>query len=190
MVRHAESVPPGPGFEDEFTRPLSPNGLEQAERLADELAEWSPAQLVSSPYRRAIQTLEPYAKRAGRAIAIEPEFREHRMAPTSLTNWREVLRRQWQDFSFALEGGESMAESQARGLAVVTRLAQEPGVCAIAGHGTTMSLVLHAVTGAFGFTEHLAMPNPAIYALELVQGRLVLLESAAIPSKATRSPGG
>lgn len=165
LVRHAESIPPGPGFEDEFTRPLSDAGFRQAEQLAARLAGWRPDRLVASPYRRAIQTLEPFSRVSGLEITIDPEFREHRMAPTSIPNWKVVLQQQWNDFDFALPEGETLKESLRRGQLVLDRWRQLSGVTVLAGHGTTIALLLNTMDESFSFESHLAMPNPAVYIL-------------------------
>lgn len=176
LVRHAESVPPGPGFEDEFSRPLSEEGFRQAIDLASRLEQWRPTKLCSSPYLRAIQTLRPFAERSGLEIVIDSEFREHRMCSSPISHWREVLAGQWADFAHVYEDGESMEASQARGLTVVRRWLPAEGVVALAGHGTTISLVLNSIDPTFRFEEHLAMPNPAVYGITGSVDRLELAQ--------------
>ncbi|MFJ2028774.1 NUDIX domain-containing protein [Streptosporangium sp. NPDC087985] len=68
LVRHgvAGSRQEWKGDDDE--RPLDENGAIQAEVLADVLSGYHPTELLSSPSRRCVQTLEPYAGRAGLEI--------------------------------------------------------------------------------------------------------------------------
>ncbi|MBG0814945.1 NUDIX hydrolase [Planomonospora sp. ID82291] len=61
---------------DDDLRPLDGTGRAQAERLADALAGYRPAELVSSPSLRCVQTLEPYAARAGLRVRREPLLSE------------------------------------------------------------------------------------------------------------------
>ncbi|MBB2913348.1 8-oxo-dGTP diphosphatase [Streptosporangium becharense] len=67
------------GPDDE--RPLDETGRRQAGVLADVLDAFRPAELVSSPSRRCVQTLEPYAGRAGLGVRLEPPLSETRYDP-------------------------------------------------------------------------------------------------------------
>ena len=167
IVRHAESMAPGPGMEDEYTRPLTTNGFDQAQQLVSELEVIAPEALFSSPYLRAIQTLEPYGISAGLSVSTDEEFREHCMAAGPIANWREVLRDQWSDFDLVPPGGESFHSTIGRGRSVVDRLSQLSfETNALAGHGTIITLVLHSIDPSIGLDFHLTMPNPAIYVID------------------------
>ncbi|MEV3963724.1 histidine phosphatase family protein [Nocardia sp. NPDC050193] len=63
LVRHAQSVPPTPNGPNEYQRPLTETGMAQANQLAGSLADLDPGVVISSPYLRAVQTLEPAARR-------------------------------------------------------------------------------------------------------------------------------
>jgi broad specificity phosphatase PhoE len=71
VVRHAEPVAAtidGPG---EALRPLTERGRRQAEELAGELCAARPHTIVSSPYRRAVDTVQP----GGRPACGAPDCR-------------------------------------------------------------------------------------------------------------------
>jgi probable phosphoglycerate mutase len=55
---------------------LAPDGREQAARAAAWLRWESPAALVSSPYRRAVETAEPIAAACGVALEVDESLRE------------------------------------------------------------------------------------------------------------------
>lgn len=76
LVRHgvAGSRQEWEGDDDE--RPLDEIGRTQAEVLAEALAGYRPVELVSSPSRRCVQTLEPYAEGAGLEIRRERTLSE------------------------------------------------------------------------------------------------------------------
>ena len=65
LVRHAEAVPSGtPGWEErDDDRPLTDDGRQAAEELADELEPFVITGVYCSPYRRAIETVTPTAQR-------------------------------------------------------------------------------------------------------------------------------
>src|SRR5690348_15225641 len=76
LVRHARSVPPTADGPDEFTRPLTPDGLRQALDLVAALTEPRPVAVWSSPYRRAIQTVQPAADALGLPVRPLGALRE------------------------------------------------------------------------------------------------------------------
>ncbi|GGS90685.1 NUDIX hydrolase [Planobispora rosea] len=76
LVRHGVAGSRQEWQGDDDLRPLDETGLAQAGVLADALAGYRPVELVSSPSRRCVQTLEPYAGRAGLTIRHEPLLSE------------------------------------------------------------------------------------------------------------------
>jgi 8-oxo-dGTP diphosphatase len=62
LVRHAKAGSRGDWSEADNDRPLSKNGRRQAEAIAKRLAKKSPAALLTSPFLRCRQTLEPLAR--------------------------------------------------------------------------------------------------------------------------------
>lgn len=77
LVRHALAGNRQDWKGDDDDRPLDGHGREQSEVLASVLAAFRPAELVSSPSRRCVQTLEPYAERAGLPIRLESVLSEN-----------------------------------------------------------------------------------------------------------------
>ena len=72
LLRHGLSSPAGSG--GDRLRELSEQGVEDLRALAERLAaeRWAPARILSSPYRRALQTAMLVAKGAAAAAAVEP----------------------------------------------------------------------------------------------------------------------
>lgn len=169
LVRHAEAVPVGSPDHQEDERPLTQAGRDAAEALADQLDNVSLSSVYSSPYARAVQTVEPAAARHDRRVLILEDLRERRLTATSLPNWREHLELAWQDHDYALEGCESGRAAQRRGLGVLNLLRvrhPDGGRLLVGSHGNLISLMLHALEPSVDLAFHLAMPNPALYWLE------------------------
>ena len=78
LVRHAKAGDRDEWHGDDGLRPLDAKGRKQARRLVGVLAELPVRRIVTSPYLRCVQTVEPLA--AARDIAIEhaPELGEQR----------------------------------------------------------------------------------------------------------------
>lgn len=76
LIRHAHAGKRSSWADDDTQRPLSPRGREQAEGLADLLADEPVTRIVSSPYLRCVQTMEPLAARLGLAVEAHPALAE------------------------------------------------------------------------------------------------------------------
>src|SRR5262249_22123209 len=87
LVRHCESSGPWP------EAPLTERGRAQAVRLADFLTEYPIDAVVSSPYRRARDTIAPFAASTGLAVSIDPCLAERRMSEEPDADWKDTLRR-------------------------------------------------------------------------------------------------
>ena len=174
LVRHAESVPPasGVGAESERDRPLTDRGLRDANFLAASLADIKPDRVSSSPYRRSIQTVTPFARKHGLEVELIEDLRERLLSPDPLPDWKAQLKRCWEDFDYAPPGGESGNVAQARVLAVLDDLrGKHPsGVLVVGSHGNLISLALAAFRPEVGFAFWQAMPTPAVYRIEYRDG--------------------
>ncbi len=78
LLRHASAVTKKEwrkaGHSDDRARPLTDRGQDQALALAGLLGAFAPAQVVSSATRRCLDTVIPYAERAGVPVHAEPAF--------------------------------------------------------------------------------------------------------------------
>ena len=168
LVRHAEAVAPSDPRYEENDRPLAGGGHREAQRLADELAAEAVAVIYSSPYPRAVQTVEPLARRLRLEINLVDDLRERLLSPGALPDWREQLQRSWTDFRYALKDVESSAEAQRRVTEVLETLRRRhPGIrIVVASHGNLIALALHAIAPEqVDFEFWAAMPTPAVYVL-------------------------
>jgi 8-oxo-dGTP diphosphatase len=78
LVRHA-SAGDRAGWEgDDRLRPLDEKGRKQAERLPEVLAGVAVGRIVSSPYLRCVQTVEPLARDRGLEVEAADELGEER----------------------------------------------------------------------------------------------------------------
>ena len=90
LVRHAKAgerrLWNGPDIE----RPLSKKGWKQADLVSKRLAKFEPGPLLSSPYVRCVQTLEPLAERIGDEVEVEKRLTEYEPVEPVLDLLREV----------------------------------------------------------------------------------------------------
>ena len=68
IVRHAKAKPRSSWSRAEDERPLAATGQRQALAVSRLLTAWNPDRVVSSPWRRCIQTIAPYLKDAKKSV--------------------------------------------------------------------------------------------------------------------------
>ncbi len=76
LVRHAKAGERRTWDGDDIDRPLSSAGWRQSAALAERLARKDPSVLVSSPYMRCVQTLEPLGLAIDVPVTIEQRLCE------------------------------------------------------------------------------------------------------------------
>ncbi len=171
LIRHAQSQPHPDQAEPDW--PLSEVGEAQARGLAAVLAPLGIQRLYCSPYRRCLDTLAPFAEAAGLELVADAGLRERRIAAVWMRDFRDVWRRSWEDFSYALDGGESSLTCRERVAAAVEAIAaRHPGeTIALGSHGNAIGLLMNQVDLAFGFREASALRTPEIVRIVRRGGR-------------------
>jgi broad specificity phosphatase PhoE len=129
---------------------LSPEGVRQAEALAERLEGSSIRALYSSPRERARTTAAPIAARLRLEVQIPAELNEidfGEWTNRTLADLRDV--QEWRRFNIfrsgmRIPGGETMVEVQGRMLRLIERLcAIHPGqTVALIGHGDVIKATL------------------------------------------------
>ena len=76
LVRHAKAGSRAGWDGDDRKRPLTSAGWEQAHRLAERLVPLGPTVLVSSPYVRCVETLEPLGEALDLEIGLDERLAE------------------------------------------------------------------------------------------------------------------
>jgi phosphohistidine phosphatase SixA len=80
LIRHARAGERSEWRGDDRRRPLDERGRRQAQALVGELASFPIERVLSSPYDRCIQTVEPLASSRGLGVEIRDELGEERQA--------------------------------------------------------------------------------------------------------------
>lgn len=171
FVRHAHSI----YTPDEMGRPLSGQGFADAETITQILKNENINRVISSPYKRAIQTVQGVAEFFCEDIEIMHDFKERKLSDKPLEDFKSAVAKVWADDRFSWEGGESNILAQARGVkATMNVLEKFAGENIVIGtHGNLMVLIMNHFDKKFGyrFWQELAMPD--IYKLTFDKTKLV-----------------
>ncbi|MBD5113287.1 MAG: histidine phosphatase family protein [Ruminococcaceae bacterium] len=151
FVRHAQS---DHSISDNRTRPLTEDGLRDSKAVTWVLADKGIDFLISSPYKRSMDTIGDLAETLGLSIHTDEDFRERN---TGNLNGEDIFRfaeKQWADFDCKKEDGESFHEAQQRNIRALNRvLAEHNGEkIVIATHGMALSTILSYYYPEFDFS--------------------------------------
>lgn len=157
LVRHAAALGQSPNAA------LTQDGERQAEALADVLASHRIDRVISSPFLRATQTIGPFSQRAGLEVEVEPRLAERVLCQRDLPDWRDHLRRSFDDLDYCVEEGESTRTAQSRGVPVLTEALAARQRCVLVTHGNLLALLLKSIDPRFGFDDWAALSSPDLY---------------------------
>ena len=152
FVRHAE-----PNYEnhDDISRELSNKGLKDRRLVTDFLIDKQIDIMLSSPYKRAIDTIREFAEIKGIGITIIDEFKERRVDSGWIEDFNSFCKKQWEDFSYKLSDGECLEEVQNRNILALSRVLEQyrNKNIVVGSHGTALSTIINYYDKTFGYSD-------------------------------------
>ncbi|HWL26830.1 MAG TPA: histidine phosphatase family protein [Ureibacillus sp.] len=163
FVRHAHST----YTPDELNRPLSEKGLIDATMVTSLLKGEKIGIVVSSPYKRAIQTVQGIAEYINTEVEIIDGFKERTLTTTPANKFAVAIAKVWEDYNFSWEGGESNFVAQKRGVeATFNILEKYKGENVVIGtHGNIMVLIMNFFNSQYDYSFWQNLDMPDIYKL-------------------------
>ena len=158
FVRHAE---PDLSVHDDLTRPLSLKGSLDSHLVTEFLKEKKIDIAISSPFKRSIDTIQPFAKSQALEIEMMEDLRERKVANAWIPNFNEFAKKQWNDFSYKLSDGESLSEVQTRNIAVLEDILNrhKNKNIVVGTHGTALSTIINYYEKEYGYEQFKAIGN-------------------------------
>lgn len=152
LVRHAE---PNYQNHDDFSRELTQKGLQDRQYLSHYFEKIHIDQIYSSPYKRAVDTIQLLADERKLPIHKVDNFRERKIDSVWIEDFQTFSEKQWADFSYKLADGESLQEVQDRTVKELSILLDKHvgNTLLIGGHGTAISTLLNHYQPTFSYTD-------------------------------------
>jgi 2,3-bisphosphoglycerate-dependent phosphoglycerate mutase len=169
MVRHGESPKEN---EYERSRGLTEKGKRDAQKVCECLLDEGIDVFASSPYRRAVMTMERAAARLNKDIHVFENLKERMFLPDeaiiSKENLLPLLERSFSDPDYTFPGGESNRACQDRASRVLLSLIKtnQGRKIAIGTHGAVMTLMMGKFNRDYGLEFLLSSSKPDLYKLE------------------------
>ncbi|MGX5440251.1 histidine phosphatase family protein [Bacillus thuringiensis] len=174
FVRHAHST----YTKEERERPLSEKGYLDAENVTRLLKDKHIDVVISSPYKRAIQTVQGIANTYKLLIQTEEDLRERLLGTEPVSNFNDAMQNVWEDWSFAYEGGESNDVAQRRAVICMQNiLKQYEGKNIVIGtHGNIMVLLMNYFNSKYDLEFWKTLHMPDVYQLNFDKNRFISAE--------------
>jgi len=145
---------------------LTDQGIQQAIDLAAFFEKRKVDRIISSPFKRAIQTIQPLASERDIVIEMNHQLSERVLSTRNMPDWYEKLRETYENLDLTYEGGESSREAANRVIEVVDEvLKSDAENTIIVTHGGILSLLLNHYDKNFGFEQWATLSNPDVYLL-------------------------
>lgn len=161
LVRHAHSN----YSTDEWNRPLSEKGRLAIEALPKVFSKIAINVVISSPYRRAVETVEGINRNL--AVILIEDFKERTISLKKVDDFHGEVLKAWVNPYYKLAGGESNKEAQTRGVTALQQIIRKyAGKNIIIGtHGNLMALILNEFDSSFDFHFWQRLTMPDVYQL-------------------------
>lgn len=170
FIRHAES---DTTIRDGRIRPLTEKGLSKRKLVTEFLRDKNISAVLSSPFKRAIDTVFDFAEKNGLEIKIVEDFREQKSSSDMRRDnpdFRLFLERQWADFTYTFSDGECLQEVQERNISALNSVLSEykDQNIAIGTHATALSAMIHYYDNTYGFKNFEEMEDKFPWAVKMV----------------------
>ncbi|HDR7712162.1 TPA: histidine phosphatase family protein [Bacillus cereus] len=179
MVRHGES----PKLEgNERMRGLTERGHMDARRVTDILKAERIDTFISSPYNRAMLTIEELANFHEKEIVVYENLKECMfLSEDQVISDKEVyplVQKMFSNPDFARTEGESYADCQRRVVKVLKEILMDFRGCkiVIGTHGLVMTLMMNYFDKQYGFEFLMNTSKPDIYKMEFKEEQLMNVE--------------
>jgi 2,3-bisphosphoglycerate-dependent phosphoglycerate mutase len=168
LIRHCEAEGQSP------EAPLTDKGLKQALDLSEFLSNIEIDRIISSPYIRAIDSIQPLAKNLNIEVETDRRLTERILSAHPMSDWLEKLRITFEDLELTYEGGESSREAMNRIVEVVEEIfTSNLENTIIVTHGNLMSLLLLHFNSEFGFENWKNLRNPDVFLIKNEENKIV-----------------
>ncbi len=179
MVRHAES---SFVFGEERTRGLTEQGHEAVRRITAIMHDIQVDAVVSSPYTRAVQTVQGIADERGLEVLTFEDLRERPIKGLDYELPKEErlagIKQSFSDQNFAFPGGESTRQAAERAMPVLRKLLEQyRGQTIVMGtHGNIMTIILNHYNNTYDFSFWESTTMPDLYRMDFDGDELVEVE--------------
>lgn len=165
FIRHAES---DIKIKDDSKRPLTIKGINDCQKIPIIFEKIDLDHFYCSPYIRSVETIRPLANQRNEKIIICENFRE-RIIGSWVDDFLDYSRKQWKNFDFKVDNGESLSEVRKRNLKEINNLLNKhPGQNIVIGtHGTALCSIINYYEPKMGYDFFLSIVDKMPFIIKM-----------------------
>ncbi|WP_421379426.1 histidine phosphatase family protein [Bacillus salacetis] len=165
IVRHAKAEGQPPEAR------LTKLGEKQAQSLLKFFEGRKIDTVYSSPFLRAVKTIEPLANKRGLSVIQDERLAERILSVINLDDWMIHLQKSFEDFDYVLDGGESNRAAYERASSFIEDIiiSGHDNIIAVS-HGNLATLLLNYFDDRFGYKELMELSNPDVFHIRFGTG--------------------
>ncbi len=166
FIRHAQS---DRFTQDDRTRPLTEEGLADTLKITEALSDKGIGHILSSPYKRTIQTVTDLSEKLRLPIETDEDLRERNAGKWHGENFLEFIKAQWEDFNYHILDGECLSDVQGRNIKALHKYLNKykNETIAIATHGTALSTIINYYYPDFNFDSFMRIIDFMPYVVKM-----------------------
>ena len=178
LIRHGKAAMAGKDHE----RELDEDGIIQARSLKNKLIEidLNNAKIYTSPFKRAIQTIKPFAETNKSIIISEKkELEEIHMPKDDNLSKHQIIEKMWSDQNFKVKNGSSQSEHvkmiKQNIEKILKEFYQNDYNLILVSHGNSIGIILkYFLNTNFTFNDWKKISMPDMYCLEFNENNKVI----------------
>lgn len=167
FIRHAQA---DSAVLDQESRPLTDKGKQDCYQLAEDFENIKIDFILSSPYRRSLDTIAQIAERPGLSVHISDHLRGLRLQSNWIETYRSFFLNYWNDFTYHYADGESFAELQQRCISLLQEVVGRNSnkTIVISTHSVSMAVMLKYYDASFDFEDFMVIAETEPFVVKLV----------------------
>ena len=155
FIRHAEA---DAAVSDQRTRPLTEKGKKDSLLVTEFLSDAQIHAILSSPYKRALDTVGDFAEADGLTIETVEDFRGLKIESAWINDYKSFFEKYWLDFEYRYSYGESFSELKERNISELNRVLDnyKNKNIVISIHSVSLAVIINYYDKTFGFEDFMA----------------------------------
>ena len=156
FIRHAQA---DSTVSDQKKRPLTEKGKKDSALVTEYLSDAKIHAVLSSPYKRALDTVADFAKKANLAVEVVDDFRGLKVESHWIRDYESFFEKYWLDFGYRYSYGESLSELRDRNISAFNRVLREykNKNVVISTHSVSLAVIINYYDSTFGFDDFLSI---------------------------------
>jgi len=156
FIRHAQA---DATVCDQRTRPLTEKGKKDSVLVTEFLSDTEIHAVLSSPYKRTIDTVADLSKKTNLTVETVENFRGLKVESNWINDYKSFFEKYWLDFTYRYSYGESLSELRERNISALNSVLNDhkDKNIVISTHSVSLAVIINYYDKTFGFEAFISI---------------------------------